>query len=250
MSINVAIAGASGRMGLALCAYIQQNLNYKLVAALTSHNNPKLGQDVGLAHHLEAMGVQLSTTLPAQPIDVVIDFSVPAGTLALLPILVQRQLPIIVCATGYSSTEREQLIAASAKLPMLIAPNTSIGAVLLAELAKKVAAAQARWPFTANIFETHHTHKRDAPSGTAKMLQEVLLAGGYVGEIDMLSVRAADITGEHTITCHAEGETITLAHQARSRSIFAHGALAAGAWLVQEKMPARPGGYQMADMLF
>jgi len=248
MTMRLILNGASGRMGKAVCTYVENNPTYQLVAALASQGNQALGKDVGAVHQLAPFGVPLMASMPEITADMMVDFSVPASILALLPLLVERRIPLVTGTTGFKAAERELLLRYTEQLPILIAPNTSMGAVLLAELAKQVTMCHSLWPHQTVIVDAHHAAKRDAPSGTAKMLQAAIQSVHAQQPLECFSVRAADLTGEHTIQCHGEGESVILMHQTRNRTIYAHGALMAAAWLIGR--PIRPGGYVMQDVLF
>ncbi len=192
--------------------------------------------------------------------DAVIDFSSPANLRERLAFCEQRRLPILLAATGYSTEDEALVTEYSAKIPVFKTGNLSLGINLLQLLVKKAAAVLNE--FDAEIIERHHNQKKDAPSGTALMLANSVNEGfgnektfvygrqGMVGarekkEIGIHAIRGGNIVGEHEVTFAGTDEIVTLSHSARSRKVFAAGALKAATWLT-----AQPAGlYDMSDML-
>jgi 4-hydroxy-tetrahydrodipicolinate reductase len=159
--------------------------------------------------------------------------------------------PLLLGSTGYPAQLEADLSAAALDIPLLIAPNTSLGVTLLLELART--AARALPAFRASITEKHHREKRDAPSGTALALADALREGRAAGrtsatglEIPISSQREGELVGEHTVQFAGPGEELVLAHRATDRAIFARGALAAALWLA----PQPAGRYAMRDLLY
>ena len=195
--------------------------------------------------------------------DIVIDVSQPQGSLAVASCCVTSQKPLVIGTTGHSADQLQELRNASAKTAILLAPNFSVGVNLLFWLTQQTATALGP-EFDAEIVELHHRLKKDAPSGTARRLGEVIAKArnldyetvgchgreGIIGqrassEIGIHAVRGGDIVGEHTIYFAGVGERIELMHRATSREIFANGALRAATWLLSQ--PA--GWYDMQDAL-
>ena len=254
MRLPVAVSGATGRVGRRLLALIAESSDLELVAALVSPTSKHLGQDAG--------GVPYTAELPlaASPA-VAIDFSSPAGTLALLPTCVGRRIPVVVATTGFEPAERAEVLAAAHHTAVLLSPNTSLVVNLLFQLTRTTAKTLAGKGFDVEIVERHHRLKKDAPSGTAthfakivqaEMGQAEILHGRHglvgerpAGEIGVHAVRGGDNVGEHTLIFTAVGETLELVHKGTSRDSYAAGALAAARWLAGK--PA--GSYTMADVL-
>ncbi|MBE1160879.1 4-hydroxy-tetrahydrodipicolinate reductase [Dyella acidiphila] len=258
-SIRLAINGASGRMGRALLALVREDRRFELVHALVSagseHNGtPVFGVSTGLrySHSWE--------TAPA--IDVVIDFSGPEGLAAALVHCTTHGIPLVVGTTGIDEALEVKLAAAGRQIALLRAANFSLGVAVLTRLLREAAAALPDWDL--EIVEAHHGRKEDAPSGTALALghaaadaRGTTLAkdGVYVregrpgarrsGSIGFAVVRGGDVVGEHTALLLGQGERVELSHRATDRSIFARGALEAGAWLAT----CKPGAYSIDDML-
>lgn len=252
--LPVAVSGATGRVGRRLLALIAESSDLQLVAALVSPGSKSLGQDAG--------GVTYTSALPlsASPA-CVIDFSCPAGTLALLPTCIGRKIPVVVATTGFEPPERAEVLAAAHHTAVLLSPNTSLVVNLLFQLTRTTARTLAGKGFDVEIVERHHRLKKDSPSGTAthfarivqeEMGQTDIVHGrhGLVGErpaseIGVHAVRAGDNVGQHEIIFSAVGETLELVHKGTSRDSYAAGALAAARWLAGK--PA--GSYTMADVL-
>ncbi len=259
---KIAIHGAGGRMGRRLVALASKDPELKLVAALDAPHHPELGVDAGELAGVGRLGLPLSDALPVgcEP-EVVIDFSLPAGTEAILPVCVAGKLALVVATTGFDGRQAEQLSAAAGRIAMLHAPNMSLAVNLTMKLAQTVAASLANQDADVEILERHHRFKEDAPSGTALKFGEIIAAvmgqtehrhgrQGRVGmrpraEIGYHAIRAGDNPGEHTIVFAMLGETVELTVRASSRDCYALGALAAAKFLAGKP----PGEYTMADVL-
>jgi 4-hydroxy-tetrahydrodipicolinate reductase len=259
---RLAIHGAAGRMGQRLVALAAADKELAVCAAVESPGHPRLGQDAGLVAGAGELGVPLADTLAAD-VDVVIDFSVPAGTVAICRTCRQRKLPLVVATTGLQREQMDELRAASAEIPLLWSPSMSLAVNLAMKLAAVAGGALQDHPSGADveIIERHHRYKEDAPSGTALRFGEIIAAAmgqtrtqhGRAGrpgarphdEIGYHAVRSGDNPGEHTIIFGLLGETIELTVRATSRDCYAHGALAAAKFLATQK----PGLYGINDML-
>jgi 4-hydroxy-tetrahydrodipicolinate reductase len=195
--------------------------------------------------------------------DVVIDVSAPTGTIAVARLCSENQKPLVVGTTGHTQEQIDALRLVSQRCPVLLAPNFSLGVNLLFWIAETVAATLGK-DFDIEIVELHHRLKKDAPSGTAKKLAELIAVArqlsydknarhgreGLVGErpadeIGVHAVRGGDIVGEHTVLFAGLGERLELTHKASSRETFARGAIQAARWIVGRS----PGVYEMRDVL-
>jgi len=262
MKIKLAIHGACGRMGQRLVALAHTDPSLHLVAAVDSPKHPLLGRDAGELAGIGNIGLPISGELPLgiHP-DSVIDFSAPAGTMAILKTCVDRKIPLVVATTGLEAAEKHEVESAAHHTAILFSPNMSLVVNVLFQLTKLTGEALAGKGFDVEIIERHHRHKKDSPSGTAAFFAKIVQAAmgqkhirhgreGLVGErpldeIGVHAVRAGDNVGEHTIVFSTMGETLELVHKGYSRDSYAQGALAGAKFLAGK--PA--GNYTMADVL-
>jgi 4-hydroxy-tetrahydrodipicolinate reductase len=261
MRIHIAINGACGRMGQRLVALAKDDPQLRLVAAVAGATNPHQGKDAGEVAGCGHLGVPIRHDLPVGlRIDALVDCSAPAGTMAVLPVCVDRRVPIVIATTGHSDGQKADIGAAAHHTAVLVAPNMSPVVNLLSKLVRLAAEALNRKGFDAEIVERHHRFKKDAPSGTAVRFAEIIreVQGGHsvhgreglVGErkpdkIGIHAVRGGDNVGEHTIIFTTIGETLELVHKGHNRDSYARGALLAAKFLAN-----RPAGrYTMNDVL-
>lgn len=233
MSVRLLIHGASGRMGQALVRLVPELPQLELVAAVAGRRAPDIEGVPGFN------AAQLGE-LPG--FDVCVDFSLPGAFDAILACCVERGAAFVSGTTGLDATQMERLDAAAARIPVLWAANFSLGVAVMADLVRRAAQMLPAWQ--CDIIESHHIHKRDAPSGTALLLGQAALEGGGA-EPTYASLRAGDIVGEHFMQFTGMGERIELIHRATNRDIFARGALHCAAAL-----PNRgPGRHAVIDVL-
>jgi 4-hydroxy-tetrahydrodipicolinate reductase len=262
MQTIIGINGAAGRMGQRLVHLAHEDSDLKLASALEAHGHPLLGRDVGEVAGLGPVGVTLRPDVPLDTrLDVLIDFSMPAGTMEVLSICVARRIPLVVATTAHTSAQRQQIEAASHETALLMAPNMSLAVNVLFELVRQAAGLLKGKGFDVEIVEKHHRYKKDAPSGTAlhfaRIVQDVMgqteLRHGREGlvgerpahEIGMHALRIGDNVGEHEIIFSTLGETLELVHKGHTRDSYARGALLAAKFLAGK--PA--GRYTMKDVL-
>ncbi len=265
MPTRIAIAGAAGRMGRRLLALAAANDDLECVAALEDASSSALGRDAGELAGLRATSLVVVDCVDVS-FDVLVEFSLPAGTVHWLDVCLARGLPMVTGTTGHTESQLEQIRAAAKTIPILKAPNMSVGVNVLLRLAKMLGGILDE-SYDVEIAETHHRFKVDAPSGTAIALCDAVADGRSAqgaaeaqvvhgrhgetgsrpaGQIGMHSLRLGDTVGEHTVVFGSVGETITIGHSAHSRDTFASGALRAAKWLA-----GRPAGlYDMQDVLF
>ena len=263
--IRIAIAGAAGRMGRTLVEAVANHPETCLSVALERSGSEFLGADAGTLAGLGANGVRLVDDLAAvaDAFDVLIDFTAPAATIANARVCAAHHKALVVGTTGFDATQKAQLDATTTGLPLCMASNFSTGVNVcfkLLELAARVLGEES----DIEIYEAHHRHKVDAPSGTALSMGEVVAAAlgrdlqqvavysreGQTGARDpktigFASVRAGDIVGDHTVTFAADGERVEITHKASSRMAFARGAVRAAVWLAGQP----DGRYDMRDVL-
>lgn len=262
MTIRIGINGACGRMGQAVLRAARQDNEFQVGAALEASGHPHLGRDGGEVAGLGALGIPVRDHLEAGSTpDVVVDFSSPAGTMAILPICLAARVPMVVATTGHSRDSRAALEAASSQTAILLAANTSLGISVLTGLVRRAAESLRVHGFDIEIVERHHRFKQDAPSGTALHLAHVIQEAtgaarlrhgrqGIMGErsadeIGLHAIRGGDNPGSHTVIFTTLGETLELTHCAHTRDCYARGALQAAKFLVGRP----PGQYTMDQVL-
>lgn len=256
------VSGACGRMGQRIITIGHENELFKLAGALDHSGHEHIGRDIGELCGLGPLGVTVTDT-PEEKADVMIDFSLPEGTVVRAQECEKLGIPLVVGTTGLADVHMDALHKTATKVPVLVAANMSLGINLLLQLIEKAAQALSD-DFDIEIVEAHHRFKRDAPSGTALALAQQVAATkewpypkclfhGRQGKLDvrqpqtigMHAIRGGGIVGEHQVLFASMEETIELRHHAASRDVFAKGALKAAEWLAGRE----PGMYAMADVL-
>ncbi len=265
MPTRIAIHGAAGRMGRCLIQAVHQTEGLTLVAALDRDESRLIGVDAGDIAGVGPLGVAISSDVAAAAAqaDVMIDFTLPEATMAILSDCLEQQCRLVIGTTGFSDTQKAEIERTAQHLAIVMAPNMSVGVNLslkLLDIAAKVLGDDV----DIEVIEAHHRHKVDAPSGTALRMGEVVAQAlgrdlktcavygreGRTGERDrktigFATIRAGDIVGDHTVLFAGEGERVEITHKASSRMTFALGAMRAASWLV-----VRPAGlYDMQDVL-
>jgi 4-hydroxy-tetrahydrodipicolinate reductase len=250
-------------MGQALVRAASESTSISIAAAVVSPKSTALGKDAGELAGISKSGVLVTADLAdaLSRADVAIDFSNATATQSNLTACREARKPLLIGTTGFASDLTEEFEAAAKDIPLLVAPNTSVGVTLLIELVRQAAAALPS-EFDIEIVEAHHRMKRDAPSGTALALGKAAAEGRgrpfgtadstvrtegtprQGSEIGFAVVRGGDIVGEHSVLFAGIGESLTLSHRATDRAIFARGALQAAAWLESRS----PGRYFMRDL--
>jgi 4-hydroxy-tetrahydrodipicolinate reductase len=267
MPVNVCIAGAAGRMGQRLIHLSQEDPELKLVYTMEHSGHAWIGKDAGPVSGLgKDIGAPVARSLcPNCGIEVIIDFTIHSAATEHAEEAAELGVPIVIGTTGMTDEEKARIAAAAKKIPIIHAPNYSVGVNVLFQAATMVARTLGDG-YDVEIVEAHHNQKIDAPSGTALGLAEAITKGldrnlkdvaiygrqGITGkrkpkEIAIHAVRMADVVGEHTAYFAIGGERIELTHRASSRDTFARGALRAAKWLVQNKKG--PGMYTMPQVL-
>jgi len=263
--VNVAMLGASGRMGRTIIPLLHEAADLRLSGALAAPGDPGVGQDAGVLSGIAPVAVPVSDdpTVALRGAQVAIDFTLPAASVRHASLCAGQACAMVIGTTGHDAAQRAQLEAAARGIPIVIAPNMSLGVNLLLKLAELAARALDE-QYDIEIFEAHHRNKVDAPSGTALALGRAAAGGrGKVlddvadyarhgqtgvrerGRIGFSVVRGGDIVGEHRLIFAGPGEQVELAHTAQDRSGFARGALVAARWVVGRP----PGLYSMLDVL-
>jgi len=252
--INLAISGCLGRMGQQLIKSSKNNKNFKL-AALTENK--------AISKKIAGIKLDINTEKAFKKTDVIIDFTVPNCTLDILKIASKLKKRVVIGTTGFTQKEEVLIKKFSKKIPILKAGNMSLGVNLLMYLTE-IASKSLNEEYLSKVFEVHHKHKKDYPSGTALMLGKGIADGKnknlynligkkflnkkkfpYGKKINFNSIRKDEIIGEHEVTFSSGKEIIKLNHEAFDRALYSDGALTAAKWLVNKK----PGLYSMRDLL-
>jgi len=263
--VKVIICGATGRMGQAILSLLEQEKDMTLGAALENKGHAAIGKNAGQwAGKDQGSGI-ISDDIKSGLMkgDVIIDFTTPEGTRAVLYEAVLSRKPMVIGTTGFTPEEEKNILTSSKNIPIVISPNMSIGVNVLFRTLSEVATVLGDG-YDVEITEMHHRHKKDAPSGTALRMGEVIASargttlsqvGRFsrhgivgvrpVGEISIQSLRGGDVVGEHRVIFAGAGERIDIIHRAHSRDNFAQGALLAARWVVDQP----PGLYDMMDVL-
>ncbi len=263
--MKIIVSGAAGRMGRAILESLYENDELELGAALEKKGHPAIHKDAGDLIGIGPWGVAISefTKKSLQSGDVIIDFTYPQGTVQLIQDTKSKVKPMVIGTTGFTKDHLKIVESAVKKVPIVLSPNMSVGVNVMFKLIAEATAALGE-AYDAEIMEIHHRLKKDAPSGTAIRMGEVVAAtrgttlqqsGRFTrqgnigareaGEIGLQSLRAGDVVGEHTMTFAGPGERIELTHRAHNRNNFARGALMAAEWVVDQP----PGLYDMMDVL-
>lgn len=263
--IRLIVCGAAGKMGRRILDMaFHDPQKFRVVGAIERKGHPDLGRDLGTLAGLPPVRASLVSDLGTVlgPAAVVVDFTRPESAMNHARLCRSKKTPIVIGTTGIDPAQRKMLQTYARVIPILLAPNMSAGVNVMFKFAAEAAKRLAG--YDAEIVETHHRHKVDAPSGTALKLGEAVAEARGLsfdkvaryerhgqtgargeGEIGLQSLRAGDVVGDHTVMFAGPGETLEITHRAHSRDVFAHGALRAAQWIDGRK----PGLYDMADVL-
>jgi len=252
--INLAITGCMGRMGQQLIKSSKSNNNFKLVS---------LTENIKINKKFNGIKPEPNTEIAFEKTDIIIDFTIPKCTIEVLKIASKLNKRVVIGTTGFTQKEDKIIKKYSKKIPILKAGNMSLGVNLLMYLTE-IAAKSLGDNYLSKIFEIHHKHKKDYPSGTALMLGKGIADGKnkdlfnlmgkkflnkknfpYGKKINFNSIRKGEIIGEHEVKFSSGKEIITLNHEAFDRTLYSDGALTAAKWLMKKK----PGLYSMRDLL-
>ena len=252
--INLAITGCMGRMGQQLIKSLKSNKIFKLVA---------LTENTAVNKKFNGVKPEMNTAKAFNKADIIIDFTVPGCTLEILNIASKLKKKVVIGTTGFSLKEEKIIKNYSKKIPILKAGNMSLGVNLLMYLTE-IASKSLDDRYLSKIFEVHHKHKKDYPSGTALMLGKGIADGKnkdlysligkkylnkkefpYGKKVNFNSIRKGEIIGEHAVKFSSGKEIITLNHEAFDRTLYSDGALTAARWLMKKKR----GLYSMRDLM-
>jgi 4-hydroxy-tetrahydrodipicolinate reductase len=254
--MKLVICGAAGRMGQAIIAIAKDDSEIQISGALEFEGSKAIGTGSPIISSVNDLEKILKDS------DALIDFTNPESALKILDLAVKQKVPVVIGTTGFSEEQKKKIYEASKIIPIVFSPNMSVGVNILFKLVEE--AAKKIPDYDIEIVELHHNKKKDSPSGTAAKLAEVAASSigkdikdvGVYGrhsvnsarkkdEIGILSVRAGDIVGDHTVYFVGPGERIELTHRAHSRDTFAAGAVRAAKWVAGKKT----GLYDMFDVL-
>ena len=252
--INLAITGCMGRMGGQLIKSAKKDQNFK-ITALTERKR--------INKKINGIAIDLNTHKVFKKVDLIVDFTIPKCTFEILKIALKLNKRVVIGTTGFSKKEEGLIEKYSKKIPILKAGNMSLGINLLMYLTE-IASGSLGKKFLSKIFEVHHKHKKDFPSGTALMLAKGIAIGKnknfhniigkkylnrktfpYSNKINFNSIRKGEIIGEHEVKFSSGKEIITLNHEAFDRALYSEGALSAAKWLMTKKS----GLYSMRDLM-
>ena len=263
--VRITVAGAAGRMGGRIVAMICGNPESELAGAFEHPDHPSVGQDVGLVAGMGELGINIRGSFDevTDGADVLIDFTQPESTLQNMRSASEKGIAMVIGTTGISGDGIAEIETLAGKIPCVMAPNMSVGVNVMFKIAGEMARILGN-DYDMEILEAHHRLKKDAPSGTAMRLGQILADAvgrdlekvgvygrkGMIGErsdeeIGIQTWRAGDIAGEHTVMFGGIGERLELVHRAHNRDNFARGSVRAALWAVR-----RPAGlYDMQDVL-
>ncbi|UCG34672.1 MAG: 4-hydroxy-tetrahydrodipicolinate reductase [Candidatus Omnitrophota bacterium] len=236
--VKVIVSGACGKMGRRIIQLAKGDSQIDLIAGLEHEGHPEVGKKIE--------GVKIvGDYAQIKSCDCLIDFSAPAATMAHIPHLVKFKKSVVIGTTGLTQDQQRVIQEASKTIAVVFSPNMSIGVNLLFRLVKM--AGEVLKNYKVYVEEAHHIHKKDAPSGTAKKIGQILNEEGFsIKNEDIKSIREDEIVGDHRIVFESGMDKIELFHSAKTRDIFAQGAVRACRWVAGKKA----GLYSMGEVLF
>ena len=252
--INLAITGCMGRMGQQLIRSVKKNRIFSIVT-LTEREE--------INKRISGIKIQMNSENAFKKANIIIDFTIPECTLEILKIAVKQKKKVVIGTTGFTKKQENLIKKFSKKIPILKAGNMSLGVNLLMYLTE-IASKSLDKKFLSKVYEVHHKHKKDYPSGTALMLGKGIAKGKgkefysligkkylnkkffpYGNKINFNSIRKGEVIGEHEVTFSSGKEIVSLNHKSFDRALYSEGALAAAKWLANKK----PGLYSMRNLL-
>jgi 4-hydroxy-tetrahydrodipicolinate reductase len=261
---KILVIGAAGRMGRTIVSCIEDTPGAELAGGTENPGNPSIGSDVGELAGIGTKNIAVGDCLEeaVKSCDAIIDFTTPECSMETFKIAVEQIKPLVIGTTGFSASQKQQIQHWTKKTRCVMAPNMSIGVNVLFKVVRDMAQALGD-AYDVEIVEAHHKFKKDAPSGTAVRISEIVAEAlnrnidevGVYGrkgitertpkEIGVHTLRAGDIVGEHRVLFGGMGENLEIFHRAQSRETFARGAIRAAQWLVNQPV----GLYDMQDVL-
>ena len=235
--IKLAVSGCRGKMGSRVMELAFHDLDFSVVCLLEHKDHPDFNKNINNL----IVSDEMSKTKDA---DVLIEFTSTSATMEHLKDCVKYNCPMVIGTTGLDDAQKKLIKAASKKIPIVFSPNMSVGVNILFDLVKNISESIPD-TYSIKIIEAHHVHKKDSPSGTAKTIAEIMTESG-LKIADIKSIREGEIVGDHEVIFESPVDTIKISHSAKTRDIFAEGALVAAKWLANKKC----GLYNMRDVLF
>lgn len=236
--IRLAVSGCCGKMGRRIISLCLEDGDFELAGAIEEKSHPAIGKNIG---------VEIKDNPEIiKDADVLIEFTSPSATMEHLNSVVKYKKAMVIGTTGLDPQQAEEVKQAGANISIVFSPNMSLGVNLVFRLVKEAARKLGR-DYKVDIVEAHHIHKKDAPSGTAKRLVQLInqVPDREDDKIDIDSIREGDIVGEHQVRFNSPQDVIVIKHSAKTRDIFARGALEAAKFIAGRK----PGLYDMQDVL-
>ncbi len=245
--IKIVICGVCGRMGKRIATLASRDKDISIVGATETKGCSFAGVNLGEELKTHNLGVAISDDLneSIKKCDCVIDFTAPGATLSNLKIAKINKKPIVIGTTGFTKESLKEIESASLDIPILFSPNMSVSVNLVFDLVRKTAKTLGG-AYSVKMEEVHHIHKKDKPSGTGKLLAEMIKKEREdLKDISIKSIREGEVVGDHKIIFDSEEDTIEITHKAKTRDIFALGAIQAAKFLVDKPK----GLYSMKDVL-
>ncbi|PPR79736.1 MAG: 4-hydroxy-tetrahydrodipicolinate reductase [Alphaproteobacteria bacterium MarineAlpha2_Bin1] len=264
--LNIGVSGCSGKMGKTLIKLVSDHNDCNIASGLEAENNPDVGKNLGKLINSENISAVATSNRKKffECCDIIIDFSTPDSTFENIKFAKKYAKGLVIGTTGLNKEIERDIEIAAQYVPIVYSANMSIGINILIELVKKLSGTLSKEEFDIEVFEMHHKHKVDAPSGTALALGKAAAIGRKidllnnfevsrdginskrkVGNIGFASLRGGSVTGEHSVLFASDHEIIELKHKAENRSLFAAGAIKAAIWLSKKNS----GLYSMRDVL-
>lgn len=235
--IKIAICGCAGKMGTRILNIAEKDKDVKVVLGLEAKGHPSVGSKLGDGEVSDCSDDILQA-------DVIIDFTDPEATMENIDAAVKHKKAIVIGTTGFSEQQAAKIKDAAKSIPIVFSPNMSIGVNLLFRLVKETAEKLSK-DYSVRMVEAHHIHKKDSPSGTAKKLAQVIKEASMREVDEIKSIREGEIVGDHKVTFESPFDIIELSHSAKTRDIFAKGAIAAAKFVAGKN----PKLYDMQDVL-
>lgn len=234
--IKLAVSGAHGRMGTTIAGLALQDNEFELTTLLEHKDHPKKDDAIN--------DIAVTTDNAAlQGCEALIEFTLPDGTIDNVRAAVKYKVPMVIGTTGFSEDQIKEIHAAAEQIPLVFASNMSIGVNILFKLIEITGSKID--PIKIEMSETHHIHKKDKPSGTAKTMAEIATQTSGIDIPEIEAIREGEVIGDHTVRFESNEDVLTISHHAKDRSMFAKGALTAAKFLQNKK----PGLYNMQDVL-